>query len=528
MKNIEVFQQFARKSLKPVKATKGGNGVAYTRVSTKDQEDGYSLEIQLESIQEYAKKQGLQIVEYFGGKYESAQTDKERKEFNRMLQFIKKSKEKISYVFVYDVSRFSRTGINGAFIKESLRHEGIDLVTVNQPVDTSNPGGRLQQNIQFIFSEYDNDLRREKCTGGMRAKLLQGYWIGRAPLGYDIVTKHKEQIATINEKGKIIKQAFHWKADGVTNKEILERLEARGIKIYNQHLQWIFNNVFYCGMISHGILGSQVVEGKHPALVSKEVFLKVHDIQVKNKHSKHKKEFPHVPLKHFVKCAECGTPFAGYEVKKKRLHYYKCNKTGCKLNRSAIQLNKKFQSKLQEYSFDEKLITSLKSEAINVYHEMNASNVENAKLIKVQLNEINSKIEKVEERYVYGEINQELYQKFLTKLREEKKEIQGKLQEVDFELSNLENYIDFSLMVASKIPVLWGFDDYEIKEEVQNILFPPGILYDRKIEDYRTIRVNAVFKLTSCLAKVSEGDEKKSAGKNPADKVWWCPLESNQ
>lgn len=223
MNSLDRFEQFGRKSDKGA-AVKTNNCVVYTRVSTKKQEDGYSLEIQLEAAEDYARRNKLNIIGHFGGKYESAQTDQERKEFNRMLKFAKSSKEKVSYVLVYTVDRFSRTGINGAYIKETLRHEGIDLIAVTQPTDTSNPGGRLQQNIQFIFSEYDNDLRREKSVGGMLKKVEDGNWIGRPPLGYDMVTKNKYQSITINETGKLIKQAFQWRYEGIATSEILERL----------------------------------------------------------------------------------------------------------------------------------------------------------------------------------------------------------------------------------------------------------------------------------------------------------------
>ncbi len=103
-----------------------GNCVIYTRVSSKEQELGYSLETQKKDCEAFAKKNEYTILGQFGGTYESAKTD-ERKEFNRMLQFIKKSKEKISFIVVYSIDRFSRSGANGIYIKEQLKKEGIYL-----------------------------------------------------------------------------------------------------------------------------------------------------------------------------------------------------------------------------------------------------------------------------------------------------------------------------------------------------------------------------------------------------------------
>ena len=96
LKEVTVMEQFAKG--KKHLLSRGNNCVIYTRVSGKEQEDGYSLGTQLKECKEYAEKNNYNILGYFGGTYESAQTD-ERKEFSRMLQFAKRSKEKINFCF---------------------------------------------------------------------------------------------------------------------------------------------------------------------------------------------------------------------------------------------------------------------------------------------------------------------------------------------------------------------------------------------------------------------------------------------
>ena len=72
--------------------------VIYTRVSGAKQMDGMSLETQLNGTNAYSKKNNLLVREYFGGTYESAATD-ERKEFQRMIKYLKTTKYKISKIF---------------------------------------------------------------------------------------------------------------------------------------------------------------------------------------------------------------------------------------------------------------------------------------------------------------------------------------------------------------------------------------------------------------------------------------------
>lgn len=98
--SLDAFKQFGHQSSLRVVANNMKNAVVYTRVSSKEQADtNLSLDFQRRVIEEYAVKQGLSILSYFGGTYESAKTDG-RKEFLRMLEFIKKHKGKVSHILV--------------------------------------------------------------------------------------------------------------------------------------------------------------------------------------------------------------------------------------------------------------------------------------------------------------------------------------------------------------------------------------------------------------------------------------------
>ena len=64
----------------------------------------------------------------------------------------------------------------------------------------------------------------------------------------------------------------------------------------------------------------QTVKGKHPALISEELFLQVNNLLNKNAHGyKWNKEEEEIPLRRFLVFEECGKPFTGYSKKKKAL-----------------------------------------------------------------------------------------------------------------------------------------------------------------------------------------------------------------
>ncbi len=141
MNDLSLFKQFAPQA--PKQFQEGNNAVIYTRVSSADQEDNTSLASQKKFCEVYAQKRGLNVVGYFGGTYEYAKTD-DRKEFNRMLTFVKRSKN-INYVIVYSYERFSRSGIAGASIADDLlKKYGVITLATTQELDPTTPAGSFQ------------------------------------------------------------------------------------------------------------------------------------------------------------------------------------------------------------------------------------------------------------------------------------------------------------------------------------------------------------------------------------------------
>ena len=228
-KSLEVFGQFAKQGKTPSKVGRD-KAVIYTRVSTKEQADNNaSLSIQKKYCDQFAQKLGLTVVEYFGGTYESAKSD-ERKEFQKMLSFVKRHKD-IDCIIVYSFDRFSRTGANGIYIVEQLNKKGIDVKSATQDIDSSTSSGEFQRDMFFAFGKFDNGLRRDKTMVGMQDKLRKGFICGSVPFGYTNTNpgRNKEPKLIINEDGKLLQKAFELKAKyDLTHVDNTERLKRFG------------------------------------------------------------------------------------------------------------------------------------------------------------------------------------------------------------------------------------------------------------------------------------------------------------
>ena len=508
MKQLEVFSKFAKGD--KAATVEENNCVIYTRVSTKEQAEGnLSLETQRKACDLYAAKQGYYIAAYFGGTYESAASD-ERKEFKRLIEFSKKYKKGNLKIIVYSLDRFSRTGDNAIWLSRQLRELGIQIVSVTQPIDTKNPAGVLQQNILFLFSQYDNDLRRQKTIAGMKEKLLQGVWPCHAPLGYDHVTVNSQKSIVVNEKGRLLRKAFLWKAnEGVTMVEIVKRLEAQGLKINHNRISEILTNPFYCGLLSHTLLEGELIEGKHEKLVSREIFLKANQEKGKIPHG-YKANLLNdcLPLKQYARCESCGENLRGYLVKRKNLYYYKCdNGSKCSCNISAKKLHDLFKTILEEVTLDENYLELFKLEMRNIFNTLNKKREEIAGQYETKVNELNEKIERLEERFINDEIKVDLYQKYSRKYNQEKEDMEMFLRNTAFTTSNLEEYIENSIEYIWKLPSTWDSSDFKEKVKLQKRVFPEGFYYNKKNGQPRTTKMNPVFSVIARLKGITEEKE---------------------
>ena len=494
--NLENFQKWARTSSTPV-TTNLKQAIVYTRVSSKEQADkNLSLDFQKKIIVEYAKKNGVEILAYFGGTYESAKTDG-RKEFQRMLEFIRKNRGRVSHILVYTLDRFSRTGGSAIKIAQELRDKhGVTVFAVTQPTDTTNVSGVFQQNIQFLFSEFDNQLRKQRAVAGMKEKFERGIWCLKPPMGYDVVKVNGERKIVINKAGQHLKKAFQWKLQGVKSEEIVERLQAFGITMYKQKLSQILSNPFYCGIIVNKMLNGKLVKGTHPCIVSESDFLAVNNIRKSaNKYGvPHQDEIEALPLKVFMKCEHCGKGYTGYIVKKKNIYYYKCRTKGCNCNKNAKDLNNNFQRFLETYQIHPNFIEPLYKIMGEKFDIHNSTNDVQLKQLKTQLSGVQEKIDNLEESYfILKGMSEETYKKFMGRYSEEKAKILDSMDTCGKDCSNLSEYYISALRFSMKLPTVWASSPVAVKEKIQEMIFPDGILYNYKKQAFRTEKVNEVF-----------------------------------
>ena len=503
-----------KKTNKIIEYSKLENKVAalWTRVSSQDQErKGCGLDFQEKICKEYAIKNNITIKKVFGGKYESAKTEGEG--YRKMIQEVAKDKE-INIILVHAFDRFTRTGPEGIMTKAYLKAKGIYVISATQPTDPDSAAGEFMENIIFLFNQFENQMRRDKCVTGMTECLRKGQWFARVPLGYEKIRNGKEHILKVNKKGEILRNAFIWKAnERLGDIEITERLNKLGLKINRKTLNNILKNRLYCGYIKNTLLdeGEEIpFNEKQEILIDEDTWNRANGIR-KGGYEIAEITEP-TPLKRLVKCSKCGNYLTGYPRTKKNkkgeertYYYYKCNSKGCGVNASANAMHSKYIEILDNYKVPHEFIPILIKVIEKVFSDYNKFKADSKVSLQKRKTEIENLIKKAQVRYGVGETSEEVYNVTLSTLKSQEAEILNNLSDLDASLSNQQKFIDKVIATSSHLGDLWRESNFKERQKIQKLVHPNGIFYDKENESYRTDFVNPALNL---FRKLSVGYER--------------------
>jgi site-specific DNA recombinase len=496
---------------------RGSDAVIYTRVSSQEQaQNNGSLEVQKKYCDEFCQKHKITICRYFGGTFESAKTDG-RKEFQRMLEYVKKHKN-IGYIVIHNFDRFSRTGSAAAQLSENLRSEGVIVTSVTQEIDSSTAMGRMQENVFHLMNNFDNRMKSDRTKINTREVMIKGYWPYATPLGYlNLKPKHRacNHEYIITPAGKELAKAFKIFLTGkLNNLQIIELLRAKGLDITEKSFRYVFSNPFYAGYITGKLVAGKLIKGKHPALINLKTFLEVQKKLTENPISGVPKITQHdeVPLKIFAKDESSGLPFTGYKTKGN--WYYKLKRNLTPVNVSAKVLNTLFVTTLAQFEYKNTYKSSLAKRLLQKIKCRLSENAIDNKSLKKNISEKQMQLNRVEQKFINDQISEEVYQKHATTIKAEIDLLSKELENSSVTSSNLEMAVEKSLDIAQNLSSAWVSASYSNKQRLQSLVFPEGIMYDKKKGSVRTSRVNSFFEAIPQLASVSAENKNGDSMKN--------------
>lgn len=252
--------------------------VILTRVSTKDQEEGFSLNAQYARLESYAKRKNLNIIKTF--EIIESSTRGRRKEFMAMIDYCKAQTGTIA-IIADAVDRVQRSFKETSMLDELIKAEKIELhfCRENMVIGKNAKSSDIMLWEFSIMGAHSYVLQlSENVKRSIDFKIKNGEFCGAAPTGYEnyVNENGKSSIRKKEPEATKIKFLLELYSLGKTSVRALTQqanamdLRTRtGCKMTNTSMTYIIDNPFYYGeMISKG----RLVKHVHPTIISKEIY----------------------------------------------------------------------------------------------------------------------------------------------------------------------------------------------------------------------------------------------------------------
>ena len=248
------------------------NVIGYLRVSSTAQcsEDKFSLDVQKQQIEDYAKQHNMTIVKWF--KDEGELDAKVRPGFDEII-YGEITNPPYEAVLVAYSDRVAKDINFYYYYKMLLNKKDIQLISITEDFGQFGVFAPMLEAFTLCVADMERENIMKRTTAGRNLKASRGgYSGGRAPMGYKVVDGN----LVINpDEAKTVIRIFELREkENKTITEIVEILSEEGYKTRNgknfqlSTIQSILNNKnTYLGYYHYGKLNEEWVKGQHEPIL---------------------------------------------------------------------------------------------------------------------------------------------------------------------------------------------------------------------------------------------------------------------
>lgn len=284
------------------------------------------------ALSKYAVEAGIHVVETYR-EVVSGESLYARPEMLRLLQDVEDGKYEA--VLVMDLDRLSRGRMKDqGIILDTFRDSGTLIVTPEKTYDLADDLDDEMAEFKTFMSRREYKIINKRLRRGLRQTIESGGYVANAPYGYrKIEVDKKPTLEIVEPEAKFVRMMYEMYADGYGCVSIARQINAMGAKprrsdaFSRTTVAAILRNPTYIGKIvwdqkKHIKKGSKgnpkhitiyqprdkwtIVDGLHPAIVTKELYDKVQDIMTGRYIPASNDGTIKSPLAGLVRCAVCG------------------------------------------------------------------------------------------------------------------------------------------------------------------------------------------------------------------------------
>ncbi len=302
----------------------------YTRISTDEDNQPFSLGAQQDRLDAYCKSQDAwRVVARYSDQASGASLEREG------LQHALADATKGVYelLLVHRVDRLSRNVRQLAQISEDLDRASVALRSATEPFDTSSAAGKMMMQMLGVFAEFERTTIVERITAGMDRAASEGRWVvGKVPYGY-VRDKETKLLLPNEAQALVVRRIFDYYVEDQLGSEAIAQLlnseglaTNTGVPFSARTIIHMLSNPIYVGKV---VFKDNTYPGLHEALVDEDTFTAGQKILTERGESQALKRGHPADylLSGVVRCGQCGRAFIGTSAKgrSRRYHYYTCS-----------------------------------------------------------------------------------------------------------------------------------------------------------------------------------------------------------
>ena len=489
--------------------------VIYCRVSTKRQtKAGDGLASQATRCREFARYRNLEVIEVFQDSQSGSLID--RPGMQDMLKFLRAHRKDNLTVIIDDLSRLARGMEAHIHLRTAIAEVGAKLASPSIEFGEDSDSV-LVEHLLASVSQHHRQKNAEQTRTRRRARMLNGYWVHFAPIGYKYVSKpgHGKVLVRDEPLASIIAEGLEGYASGrfqirAEVKRFFEQFpefpkDANG-EVKNEQINRIFSRVIYAGHIQSDVMDVSLRPAQNEPLISLETFQKIQQrMQEKPKIPVRKDLNEDFPLRGAVRCSDCDNPLTACWTKGRSKHYpyYYCFTKSCESYGKAIAREKiegEFVSLLHKMEPSAPLFKTASKMFETWWRYRQAQIEQRGQSLEREIQKLESKIEQLMDRLVETDSDSmvKAYENRIKKLETDKAVLVEKSSQSLRPMRSYDAALRTALDFISNPHKLWDSGRLDNRRAVLKLAFPGGFQYHRNT-GLRTAETPLPFKVLGML-----------------------------
>lgn len=227
--------------------------VGYCRVSTQNQKEEGTIEIQRIALNKYASAKGIKLVSLFEDNGVSGSLH-DRNGLNSMFDYLEYDKD-VCGVIIYKLDRLARDLYLQEHLIRQLEQLNVKLLSTQEDnLDSDDPMRKAFRQFSGIVAELEKGFILMRLSGGRDKKASEGGWAGgRMPYGYKSIEK---EIHLDADPSSVVRSIVSMRrGKHMSLREIAKELNdsnvptASGKRWHASTVQYILRNPIYRGVL---------------------------------------------------------------------------------------------------------------------------------------------------------------------------------------------------------------------------------------------------------------------------------------